>query len=35
MSTKKVTKPEVKIKDLKPVKSVKGGGLSKKSVGVK
>jgi hypothetical protein len=33
MSTKKETKPAVKIKDLKPVKSVKGGGAIKKTTG--
>lgn len=31
MSTKKTTKPAVKIKDLKPVKTVKGG-LTKKGL---
>jgi hypothetical protein len=30
MSTKKSPKSEVKIKDLKPAKSVKGGKTSKK-----
>ena len=32
MSTKKSTKSEVKIKDLKPVKSVKGGKGHPKNV---